>query len=279
MEAVVESAKIFDPVAAGRKMQTLPCGSCGGSNIRAMIKGATNYQVVAILYDRLSYHGSPCKIPEIAQEADVPRIFVDSSDVMKNRHNEQVRKDYYKRVIDEIESASARYGFHVDLIPLGGFMLLLSEPVLSYYKDKIINVHPADLAACNPDGRRRYTGDRAVLNVVKDMLTSTKSSIHVVIPEVDGGDIIAQKGMAISYPQGTDAWTEQDWNMFAGRIQDDQKKWCDWPAYVAALRMIADGRFALGREKNTSTGLRTVFLDGVPLPYGGHQLTEVVDLG
>lgn len=170
-------------------------------------------------------------------------------------------------MIDAIGNAANRHGFRIDLIPLGGFMLKLIDPVLEMYSDRIINVHPADLSILKEDGRRRYTGDHAVLDVVKDRRPSTKSTIHIVTEKLDCGEILVQKGMPIDYPDSI-----EDWKKFADEVQARQKKECDWPAYVAALQMIAEGRFAIGTEPAPKTGLRPVFLDGIPLEYCGHQL-------
>lgn len=268
---------LFDPKTAEHQMEIVPWGSGSGSNIEAMVRGATNYRVVAMLYDRLEYKGKRCKVPDIAKAADVPPIFVDSEAVRKHRKNGQVRADYYKRVVDALNDTSAKYGFHVDLIPLGGFMLLLGEPALSAYRDRIINVHPADLSILRANGKRMYTGDRAVLDVVKHRCPATKSTIHVVTPETDGGEILVQKAMGIEYPRAEiiDGWNESSWQAFANLVQDRQKRECDWPAYVAALQMIADGRFALGGAHALNRHvdrLRTVYLDGKPLPYEGFQV-------
>ncbi len=266
--------KIFDP-STGRPMEILPWGSGSGSNIEKMVEHQEKYRVAALLYDRKTYKGKPCRIPEIGERAKVPVIYADSSGVRRDPGNEQIRRDYYQRIVDSIGDCSTRYGFNVDLIPLGGFMLRVSDPALS--KWMFTNVHPA-LLHITGNGKRKYTGDKAVLNVVRERQPVTGSTVHVLTEELDGGEILVESGwMRVPYEILPDNPTERDEQGFADRVQDAQKIICDWPAYVTALKMIAAGRFSLSEEKNRA-GLRTVYLDGRPLPYYGYRFADFISL-
>jgi len=66
------------------------------------------------------------------------------------------RRAYFAQILDMIAE------WKPDFIMLSGFMLLVTDPLLSSYQGRILNVHPALLSLVNRDGSRRYTG----LNVV-----------------------------------------------------------------------------------------------------------------
>ena len=41
-------------------------------------------------------------------------------------------------------------------------MRMVYPPLLQYFKNRIINIHPADLASLTANGQRRYVGAHAV---------------------------------------------------------------------------------------------------------------------
>ena len=95
----------------------------------------------------------------------------------------------------------------------------------------------------------------------------------IVDEGVDHGEILVQgpgvdvdKEIANLYPF---IGIDEKVRAYAGLHQDRQKEESDWPALTTALEMIAQGRFALSKEKDIWGEWRTVFLDGKPLPYEG----------
>jgi folate-dependent phosphoribosylglycinamide formyltransferase PurN len=58
----------------------------------------------------------------------------------------------------------------------------------------ILNVHPADLNITDANGRRKYTGDHAVLDAILDGQNRTRSTVHLMTGEVDGGPILVRSG-------------------------------------------------------------------------------------
>lgn len=74
--------------------------------------------------------------------------------------------------------------FCPDLIVLAGFMRILSEPFVNYYKGRLVNIHPSLL----PKYRGLNTHQQAI-----DAGDSTAgASVHWVTSEVDQGEIIGQ---------------------------------------------------------------------------------------
>jgi folate-dependent phosphoribosylglycinamide formyltransferase PurN len=222
-----------------------------------------------------------------------------------------------------------------DLIVLGGYMRLVREPLIKAYRDKIINVHPADLAildyilhrqsdfsaetrhmilnlahnagidvtgspmtrSCPVEADRRFVGEDAVYDAIKAGRLSTRSSVIMVDEYIDPstGKSKADHGEILT--QGADTYVDsgflalspqdrlQDLRSYVDGTKDTQghqarqKERSDWPALTTALRLIADGRLALGTEKRFFGEWRNVYLKDdqgqwKPLPYEGLQVGE-----
>lgn len=75
--------------------------------------------------------------------------------------------------------------YHLDYIVLAGFMRILSPLFVRAYKDRIINIHPADTAQFQGIGGYEWA--------FENKLQTTKITVHFVDEGVDTGKVIAQK--------------------------------------------------------------------------------------
>ncbi len=79
--------------------------------------------------------------------------------------------------------------FNVKIICLAGFMRILSKKFLENFNDRVLNIHPSLLP--------KYKG----LNTHARALASNDSiagcSVHLVSPELDGGQVLAQAKVKI----------------------------------------------------------------------------------
>lgn len=89
------------------------------------------------------------------------------------------RQEFDKKVI----SLLSNYDF--DYIVLAGYMRILSDLFVKTYKDKIINIHPADT--------NLHQGLHAYEWAFENKMQATKITVHYVNEGVDTGKIIAQK--------------------------------------------------------------------------------------
>ena len=122
-------------------------------------------------------------------------------------------------------------GFQADVIILSGFMRIITEPLLSEYKNRILNVHPSDLTILDEQGQRKYTGTDAVAKAIAAGEESTRSTIHLVTADIDAGPIITLSAPLPVEPGITPA------------EHQEKMKWaCDGPAYIRALMLIADNK-------------------------------------
>jgi len=210
------------------------------------------------------------------------------------------REDFYSYVADAVDE------MRPDVIGLSGFLRkysIISEPFLGRYRNRIFNVHPADLAIVYYPERRKpielgrdgiektkkhlgkmewrharrfidsgferlYSGDDAVTMAVLFGENELRSTVHVVEEKVDGGKILVR-----SQPKEVDAaYVERMLSRnaysriahYASCLQDEMKRDCDGPAFIKSLELKAAGRLDI--KDNFVT------LDGEPLPYGGYLM-------
>lgn len=81
-----------------------------------------------------------------------------------------------------------------DLIVLAGFMSILSEKFTSHYYHRIINIHPSLIPSFCGKG---YYGLKVHEAVLARGVKLTGATVHYVNEIPDGGEIIAQKAVAV----------------------------------------------------------------------------------
>lgn len=172
---------------------------------------------------------------ELARRAGISIETCDYRDFMRTRQakyaDESARREYFTNMVGKLAT------WQPDLLMLSGFMLILQEPLLGAYKSRILNVHPADLTVLDEKGRRKYVGLDAVEKAIRAGEQQTRSTIHLVTTEVDGGPIIV-----LSDPLPVETSVD-------AKTQQEKMKWaCDGPAYCKALELIAEGRVWLNEE-------------------------------
>lgn len=77
----------------------------------------------------------------------------------------------------------------IDIIVLAGYMKLLPEVVVSHFRDRIINIHPALLPR---HGGKGFYGEKVHKAVLESGDVETGVTIHLVNEEYDSGRVIAQ---------------------------------------------------------------------------------------
>ncbi len=182
---------------------------------------------------------------------------------------------YNELILETLKEFEEAQGKPIDLIVLGGYMRLVGDCILEAYKDKIINVHPADLSILNEKNERVFIGGDAVYDAIKAGQEQTRSSVIMVDSGMDHGEIITM-GPEVrtweEYTNGTKAEKEECLREYADGHQSLQKIRSDHPALTTAVDLIAQNKLALGKEKTFHNEWRTVYFGGRPLDYKGLEL-------
>lgn len=96
--------------------------------------------------------------------------------------------DYDEALTELIKSKNA------DLVVLAGFMTILGHRVISAYKNKIINIHPALIPSFCGEG---FYGLHVHEAALKKGVKLSGATVHFVNEECDGGPIIMQKAVEV----------------------------------------------------------------------------------
>jgi len=261
--------------------------SGGASSLKAAYKSELHgkkYEIVFAFTDKPQASGI-----KFCQEVNLPVIINNFKEFCQkkgiNPRDLKQRKVYFEYVLKQIES------FKVDVIGLSGFMLIVTEPLLSVYKNRIFNIHPfrldilsgpnverLDVGDLMPEEveklvrlnqlERKYKGEDAVYDGMICGEPYAQSTLHIATAVFDEGPILVMS-KKVYFDQ---EWVKRCLKMRnfrplrakADNIQEQMKWECDGPAFIKGLELAADGRLAIDGFK--------VFLDGHPLPYKGYQL-------
>lgn len=142
-----------------------------GSNMEAILKEAQDgilmdcCQVVLVVSNRCDAPGLA-----IARNMGVEAICVEA--------NGKTHTAFDRQLLDILEP------HRLDYLVLAGFMRILSPVVVDRYRDRIINIHPADTAL--------YQGARGYAWAFEKHLFTTKITVHYVDEGTDTGPVIAQ---------------------------------------------------------------------------------------
>jgi phosphoribosylglycinamide formyltransferase-1 len=94
----------------------------------------------------------------------------------------------------------------IDLIVLAGFLKLIPEKIISKFKGKIINIHPALLPKYGGKGMYGMHVHHAVVNSKEK---ETGITIHHVNEKFDDGEIIFQKRVALDQSDSAETILEK----------------------------------------------------------------------
>lgn len=146
-----------------------------GSNLKALIDACKRddfpAKIALVLSNKKDAGGL-----EYATDAGIATEIVDHK-------NFKSREDFDQGLLQALES------YDIDLICLAGFMRLLTPVFINKWRNKIINIHPSLLPA--------YKGLNTHERVLDAGEKETGCTVHMVVPEMDSGEILVQKRVLI----------------------------------------------------------------------------------
>ncbi len=148
-----------------------------GSNLKAILdspKLRHLAEVKAVLSDK-----SDCAAFELAKQFSIPTYCIGKSDGFISN----------KKLKDHLIS------LEIDLIVLAGYLKMIPGDVVSFFKFRIINIHPALLPSFGGSGMYGANVHKAVFNSSAQVSGAT---VHFVDKTYDTGKIIAQRCVDIS---------------------------------------------------------------------------------
>lgn len=250
---------LHDPESGIMRVAGLMSGS--GTNLRRIIEneerlarecGESPYRVVVIFSDCFD-----SKAVEIGKDYDIPVVTRDINAFYKRRG--RPKKDLSIRREFDNETVRALSSFNIKVAAYAGYMSIATPPLIKAFLG--INVHPADLSV-KIDGRRKYTGDHAVLDAIREGERDISSSTHIIEEEVDQGRILMiSRPMKVIISDGTDV---EDSNAMIKVVDENQerlKEFGDWIIFPKTIEFIAAGRYSVDESGN-------LYFDNKPIPEG-----------
>jgi phosphoribosylglycinamide formyltransferase-1 len=148
--------------------------SGSGTNLQAIIDSIENKKLAAKIAVVISNNKDAYAL-ERAQKHNIPSVLINHKDFSS-------REDFEQALIQELDTRK------VDLICLAGFMRVLTPFFVNYYKNKILNIHPALL----PVAKGLY-GEHVHKAILDSGAKFSGCTVHFVTADVDDGPIIIQR--------------------------------------------------------------------------------------
>ncbi|MDC0857148.1 phosphoribosylglycinamide formyltransferase [Rickettsiales bacterium] len=156
-----------------KKIAVLISGT--GSNLKAIIDACLNNEINAEVALVISNNPDAFGINH-AKDNNIPYAII-------NHKNFKDRREFEIEIEKQLDQKD------LDLICLAGFMRILTADFTKKYHGRMINIHPSLLP--------KFKGANAIEDAFNAGAVETGCTIHYVIPEIDSGDIIIQKAIAI----------------------------------------------------------------------------------
>ena len=250
---------LHDPKQGPLRVVGLMSGS--GTNLRRILehetrlekeRGESPFRVAVIFSD-----SSESKAVEIGRDYDLPVVIRDIRAFYQARGRK--KSDLSLRPDFDRDTVRALSSFEVSAAAYAGYMSVASPVLIQAFLG--INVHPADLSI-EENGRRKYTGDHAVLDAIRVGAKTVGSTTHLIEERVDYGRIlIISPPVPVQIPAGADLANPETARQVAAENQNRLKEKGDWIIFPQTLEYLAEGRFAEDQQ-----GL--LYFDGKPIPKG-----------
>lgn len=131
--------------------------------------------------------------------------------------------------------------FSPDLVALAGYQYLLTDPMLSAFRRRILNLHFADLTLRTPGGDPGFPGMRAVRDALAAGCTETRATVHLVDGKAAAGPPLVRSWAFPVSPMVDDAhaWAAADMlQAYAYAHEQWMVRACAGPLWSAALRLV-----------------------------------------
>ena len=186
-----------------------------GANMAALVAAAKRADYPAQIALVLSNRPDAAALGR-ARDAGITTAVVDHTIYGKDREG-------FERAVQALLAKHA-----IELVCLAGFMRLLTPWLVTQWRGRMLNIHPALL----PAFRGLHTHERALAAGVK----IHGATVHFVVPEVDSGPIVAQAAVPV-----LDGDSEET---LAARVLAVELK-----LYPLALALVAEGKATVAGDR------------------------------
>lgn len=199
------------------KIGVLISGS--GSNLQAIIdavkEGSLDADIRLVISSRPDAYGL-----KRAEEAGIKTLALNKTVYADREAANQL-------IADELRNAGCEY------VVMAGYMRMVTDPILDAFPDRVINLHPALLPS--------FKGAHGIQDAFDAGVKVTGVTVHLANAEYDKGPIIAQRPVVIEEDDTVET--------LEAKIHA-----VEHVLYPEVLRIIADGRMAVGEDRKVHIG-------------------------
>ncbi len=158
-----------------------------GSNFRAIADHAKLGVLENVQVSLLVTNDARAPAIDIAKERSIPHVLIEG--VFGRKFASKDERDKARKEFDE-QAVEVLKQNRIDLVALAGFMQVLGPTIVSAFKYRILNIHPAlDLVRFGGSG---MFGERVHQAVLRAGEKYSGCTVHYVDESVDGGPIVLQ---------------------------------------------------------------------------------------
>lgn len=158
---------------APAKLGVMASGS--GSNFEAIAQAIRDRRLNAQL-QVVIYNNPEAKVVERANRFDVPAVLL-------NHRDFESREALDHAIVNTLKQ------HHVEWLVMAGWMRIVTPVLINAFPGRILNIHPSLLPS--------FKGNRAVEQALAAGVKITGCTVHLVVPEVDSGEIIMQAAVPV----------------------------------------------------------------------------------
>ena len=193
------------------------CVSGGGTNLQAIIDAIENKTITNAEISVVISNNADAYALERARKHGIEAVCISPK-------NYETRAAFNEDFLRQLDS------YHVDLVVLAGFLVVIPEMMIAKYRNRIINIHPSLIPSFCGTG---YYGLKVHEGALARGVKVTGATCHFVDEGTDTGPIILQK--AVEVKQGDTP------EVLQRRVMEE----AEWIIMPKAIDVTANGKVSV----------------------------------
>ena len=193
------------------------CVSGGGTNLQAIMDAIDSGAITDTSIEVVISNNKDAYALERAKAHGIHAICISPTDY-------ESRADFNEDFLVQLNS------YHVDLVVLAGFLVVIPEQMIKEYRNRIINIHPSLIPSFCGTG---YYGLKVHEGALARGVKITGATVHFVDEGTDTGPIILQKAVAVQEGDTPE--------ILQRRVMEE----AEWKIMPQAIDLIARGKVSV----------------------------------
>ena len=195
--------------------------SGGGTNLQAVMDAIDDQTITNTKIEVVISNNKNAYALERAAKKGIPNLCISPKDFAD-------RAEFNRVFLEKLNS------YHVDLVVLAGFLVVIPPEMIAEYKNKIINIHPSLIPSFCGTG---YYGLKVHEGVLERGVKVTGATVHFVDEGTDTGPIILQKAVEVQ--------SDDTPEILQRRVMEE----AEWKILPQAIDLIANDRVVVEDHK------------------------------